>query len=109
MYPLWERYNSLLIALLPAVYMYNRLLGLRGEDVRTAYSNAILSSRALLEDISLRRQRLEFVYEDALVLGNASVWLRRARNGGHKLFGKHRGHSVSSCLELSSFLCLDYF
>jgi hypothetical protein len=64
-------------------------LGLRREDVCAAHSNAILGSRALLEDMSLRSQRLILVYKNALVLRYACVWLRGARNGGHKLFGKH--------------------
>ena len=82
------------------------LLSLRGENVRAAYSNAILSSCALLEDLSLRGQRLEFVDEDPLILSDAGVRLRGARNGGHKLFGEHRRRCVriSACRELSSFL-----
>lgn len=82
------------------------LLRLRGENVRAAYSNAILSSRALLQDLSLRGQGLEFVDEDPLILSDAGVGLRGARNGGHKLFGEHRRRCVRvcACRELASFL-----
>ena len=86
--------------------MDNGLLSLRGENVRAAYSDAILSSRALLKDLFLRGQRLEFVDKNPLVLGDAGIGLRGARNGGHKLFGEHRRRCirVCACRELSSFL-----
>src|SRR5690242_21381804 len=87
--PLRKRHNSLLVTFLAAVYVDDRFLGLRGENVRAAHSNAVLSSRALLEHMSLRGQRLKFVNKYPLIFGNASVWFRRASNGSQKLFGEH--------------------
>jgi hypothetical protein len=86
--------------------MDNGLLSLRGENMCAAYSDAILSSRALLQNLSLCGQGLEFVDEDPLVLSNAGVRLRGARNGGHKLFGEHRRRCVRvcACRGPSSFL-----
>lgn len=106
MYPLRKGHNSFLVALLPVIYVDDGLLSLRGENVRAAYSDAILSSRALLQDLSLRGQGLEFVDEDPLVLSDAGIRLRGARNGGHKLFGEHRRRCVRvcACRELASFL-----
>ena len=44
--------------------------------------------------------------EDPLVLSDAGIRLRGARNGGHKLFGEHRRRCVRvrACRELASFL-----
>ena len=89
MYPLWKRHQRFLIALFSAVDMDNRLVRLRGENVRAGHCNAIWRSCALLEDMSLRDQWLELVDEDAGILGDACIRLGRGRNGGHELFGEH--------------------
>lgn len=102
-YPLWKRHNSFLVALLPVVCVYNGFLGLRSEDVCAAHSDAILGSRALLEHMSLRGQRLGLEDEYALVFGDAGIWLRRACNGGHELFGKHGCYRGRGCCELRAF------
>ena len=89
MYSFRKRHNSLLAAFLPAVHVYDSLFSLRSEDVCAAHSDTILSSCALLEDMSLRRQRLRFVYKDTLIFSDSSIRLCGARYGGHKLLGKH--------------------
>lgn len=86
---LWEGHNGFLVALLPAVYVHNCLLRLRSEYVRAAHGNAIRRSSTLLEDMSLGGQWLVFVDENARVLGDTCVRLRRRRYGGYKVFGQH--------------------
>ena len=104
MYPLWKRHQRFLVALFSAVNMDNRLVRLRGKNVRAAHSNAIWRSCALLEDMSLGDQWLELVDENAGILGDAGIWLGRGRYGGHKLFGEHGRMWLStlSCRETES-------
>jgi hypothetical protein len=86
---LWEGHNGFLVALLPAVHVHNRLLRLRSEYMGAAHSDAIWRSSTLLEDMSLGGQWLVFVDENACVLGDACIRLRRRRYGGYKVFGQH--------------------
>jgi hypothetical protein len=82
-------HNRLLVALVPAVHVHNRLLRLRSEYVRVAHSNAVWRSSTLLENMSLAGQWLVFVDENARVFGDARVWLRRRRYRGYEVFRQH--------------------
>jgi hypothetical protein len=88
--PLREGHDRLLVALLSAVYVYDGLVGLRGEDMGAAYSNPIRRRRTLLEDVSLSSKWLIFVQEDAGVFRDACVRLRRRGYTGYKVFSEHR-------------------
>lgn len=66
------------------------LLRLCSKNVRVAHGNAVWRCGTLLEDMSLRRQRLILVHKHARIFGDARVGLGRGGNGRDDEFGEHR-------------------
>ena len=91
MYPLRERHDGLLVRLLAAIHVHQRLSRLRRKHVRAAHSQSVGRRCALLEDMALGGQRLVFVHEYASVFGDARVGLGRRRNRRDKMLGEHCG------------------
>jgi hypothetical protein len=100
-YALGEGHHGLLVALVSAIDVYNGLVRLRREYVRAAHGYAVRRSGTLLEDMALGGQRLVLVDENACILGDARVWLRRGRNGSYEVFSQHAGRMrVFGCCKL---------
>lgn len=88
--PLWERHDGFLVTLFPAVHVDNGLLSLRSKYMRAAHGDAVWGCCTLFEDMSLRRQWLVLVHENARILCDARVGLGRGRDARDDEFCEHR-------------------
>ena len=103
-----ERDRGLLIAFLPVVYMDDRLVCLRSENVILANGQAFRCCGAFLEDCSLLGEWLEFVDEDGCIFRHA----RRRRllwhaYRGDEPFRQHhtRLRNGPGCMNICRLLC----